>query len=69
MPKMSSDDVETILNLTADVFEASPIRMFTREEVIRVLRAMPDEIARTLLEMELQRALAVQSPICASKPS
>ena len=63
---MSSDDVSSVLNLVADLFAASPCHTFTREDVIRVLRSIPEEISREMLNMELERAMAVQSGV---KPS
>ena len=41
---MNAADCTVILNLASDMFAASPNRVFTREEVVSVLRALPDEI-------------------------
>ncbi len=53
----SSADIARILNFTADLFESSAQRMFTREDIVTMLRKLPDEMSRTLLERELERAV------------
>lgn len=37
-------DVRKALSIAADLFEASPIKTFTREQVVETLRKLPDEI-------------------------
>lgn len=50
-----------ILELAADLFEASPRHTWTRAEVVRLLRDLPDEIDHTLRGMAIEEA-AIQSP-------
>jgi hypothetical protein len=55
-------ELAQVLNLAADLFEASPRESFTREEVARWLRLLPDELAQEAARMDFEEALAKAVP-------
>jgi len=53
----NSEQTSAILNFAADLFAASPRKTFTQEEVVHILRKLPDEV-----EYQLNLATAATTP-------
>ena len=66
---LNTDDVHAICNVAADMFEAMPQRVFTREEVVGFMRSLPAEVCAILLEQELARVYTLQCREGQVKPS